>query len=240
MYGYIYKTTNLVDNLIYIGQKKSNHFLGNGYLGSGKLIKKAIKKYGRNNFKVELLEEIFTPEDMDAREIYWISYYNSTDHTIGYNISEGGFVNRTMVGENNPFYGRKHSPESIVKMSLSKKGTPAWNKGLTKNTDPRVMKYASQLFQKPSHASGTIWLHNNNEEKMVHINEVDQFLVLGWQKGRLPSSVHHNPTHMIGRRRMNNGLEERSVKPENCESYLQKGWVYGRLPFYQKNKNTHS
>ena len=36
MYGYIYKTTNLVNGKIYIGQKKSDVFLGDKYLGSGK------------------------------------------------------------------------------------------------------------------------------------------------------------------------------------------------------------
>ena len=57
MYGYIYKTTNLLNNLIYIGQKHADHFIPT-YLGSGKLIKRAIKKDGAANFKVELLEEI--------------------------------------------------------------------------------------------------------------------------------------------------------------------------------------
>lgn len=36
MYGYIYKTTNLINGKIYIGQKKSEKFLGINYLGSGK------------------------------------------------------------------------------------------------------------------------------------------------------------------------------------------------------------
>ena len=43
MYGYIYKTTNTVNNKIYIGQKKSEIFLKESYLGSGKYLKNAIK-----------------------------------------------------------------------------------------------------------------------------------------------------------------------------------------------------
>ena len=70
MYGYIYKTTNLIDGKIYIGQKKSPKFLGEKYLGSGRVLRKALDKYGRENFKVELIEEIDCLEKMDEREIY--------------------------------------------------------------------------------------------------------------------------------------------------------------------------
>ena len=112
MYGYIYCTTNLVNGKIYIGQKRSAKFLENSYLGSGKLIRQAIEKYGVNNFSVKLLEEVQYKDDMDSREIYWISYYNATNRNIGYNISEGGNVNRTMVGPNNPMYGKTHSDKT--------------------------------------------------------------------------------------------------------------------------------
>jgi group I intron endonuclease len=112
MYGYIYKTINLVNGKIYIGQKHSDKFLGNKYLGSGKRLKEAIAKYGKDNFTVELLEEVMNMESMDNREIYWIAHYNATNKEIGYNLSEGGRVNRTLVGENNPFYGKHHSEET--------------------------------------------------------------------------------------------------------------------------------
>ena len=70
MYGYIYKTTNLVNGKIYIGQKKSNVFLGDKYLGSGKILKMAIEKYGKENFSVELLHESLNKLDLDAMEKY--------------------------------------------------------------------------------------------------------------------------------------------------------------------------
>ena len=55
MIGYIYKTTNLINGKIYIGQHKSSSFDTN-YYGSGKLLIKALKKYGKENFKIELIE----------------------------------------------------------------------------------------------------------------------------------------------------------------------------------------
>ena len=117
MYGYIYKTTNLINNKIYIGQKKSDKFLGESYLGSGKILKEAIEKYGENNFNVVLLESIDDVSFMDEREIYWIDYFKSTDPNIGYNLSEGGRVNRTLKGTNSPNYGKKRSEETKLKIS---------------------------------------------------------------------------------------------------------------------------
>lgn len=83
----IYKTTNLINGKIYIGQ---NRTCVPSYLGSGKLITEAILKYGRENFEKTILEECQTIEQINERERYWISYYNSTDRKIGYNISPGG------------------------------------------------------------------------------------------------------------------------------------------------------
>lgn len=63
MYGYIYKTTNLINNKIYIGKHKSNLFDIN-YYGSGKIIRRALNKYGKDSFKLELLEECGSLEEL--------------------------------------------------------------------------------------------------------------------------------------------------------------------------------
>lgn len=90
MFGYIYETTNLINGKKYIGKRKSNKFLKD-YLGSGILIKKAIEKYGRENFTVKLIEEVLgTKDDLNTREQYWINYYNASNNDNFYNISKGG------------------------------------------------------------------------------------------------------------------------------------------------------
>lgn len=111
MYGYIYKTTNMVNGKIYVGQHKSNKF-DSYYKGSGKLLHEALNKYGVDNFSVEVLEECDTAEYMNEREIYWIAQLNSTNLDIGYNLSDGGHVPR-LSGEHNGFYGKHHSKEVI-------------------------------------------------------------------------------------------------------------------------------
>jgi group I intron endonuclease len=91
----IYKTTNLIDGKIYIGQDKNNN---PSYYGSGLKLIKAIKKYGRENFKKDILEECVDENHLNEREVYWIKYYNSTDRESGYNISEGSKEGDRKIG----------------------------------------------------------------------------------------------------------------------------------------------
>jgi group I intron endonuclease len=83
----IYKTTNKINGKIYVG-KDVNH--GPDYLGSGFLLHKAIKKYGRENFVNETIEECENTEQLNEREIFWIKELDSTNRKIGYNIAKGG------------------------------------------------------------------------------------------------------------------------------------------------------
>jgi group I intron endonuclease len=83
----IYKTTNSINGKIYIGQSFKNK---PSYFGSGNIIKKAIKKYGKQNFKKEIICFCESKEEMDKQEVFWINYYNSTNSKIGYNILKGG------------------------------------------------------------------------------------------------------------------------------------------------------
>lgn len=86
----IYKTTNLINDKIYVG-KHSQEGLGfDGYLGSGKIIKCAIRKYGKKNFKREILEICETENLAYEREEYWIKLLDSRNPLVGYNILEGG------------------------------------------------------------------------------------------------------------------------------------------------------
>jgi len=81
----IYKTTNLINGKIYVGKDTKNK---PSYIGSGKILKQAIKKHGKENFKKEILEYCNDMVELEQREIYWISKLNSISN--GYNITEGG------------------------------------------------------------------------------------------------------------------------------------------------------
>lgn len=88
MYGYVYITTNLINNKIYIGQHKSETFDPN-YIGSGKYLRNAINKYGRNNFSVEVVEWAENKYLLNLLEKRWIRFYRKRDYVM-YNIADGG------------------------------------------------------------------------------------------------------------------------------------------------------
>ena len=93
----IYKTTNLINGKYYIGQDSKND---PSYLGSGKLLKYAIEKYGIENFQKEILETCNTKEQLNEREIFWITKLDAIE--TGYNIAQGGTGGDTLT--NHPDY----------------------------------------------------------------------------------------------------------------------------------------
>lgn len=91
MYGFIYITTNHVNGKKYIGQKNyDKHNKWKDYLGSGIHLKRAISKYGKENFSKEIIEECETKDKLNEQEKYWISYYNAVESDNFYNIAPGG------------------------------------------------------------------------------------------------------------------------------------------------------
>jgi hypothetical protein len=108
----IYKTTNLVNGKQYIGRDSHNN---PNYLGSGPLLKKAIKKYGKQNFKKEIIEECSSFEQMVQREEYWLNYYDVGNNPLFYNIQNCG-TGVILIGKRNHFYGKNHSEETKQKL----------------------------------------------------------------------------------------------------------------------------
>lgn len=95
MYGYVYKIINRVNGKIYVGKRVSEIFDEN-YWGSGRRLKYAIDKYGLDNFDREIIQWYNSDSELNAGEIYWIAKLNSTDRSIGYNLTEGGTGGNTI------------------------------------------------------------------------------------------------------------------------------------------------
>lgn len=89
MYYTIYKITNMIDGKIYIGCHKTKK-LNDGYMGSGKYLKRAYDKYGLENFKKEILFVFNTADEMYAKEAEIVNEdFIVTENT--YNLKVGGF-----------------------------------------------------------------------------------------------------------------------------------------------------
>lgn len=87
----IYITTNLINMKTYVGQRKLDYTsVDKRYLGSGTIFKKALKKYGRENFNREILYYAYSQSEADEIEIQYIKQIDSTNPKKGYNILKGG------------------------------------------------------------------------------------------------------------------------------------------------------
>lgn len=118
-YGYIYKITNLINNKIYIGQVYNKSIKArfirhcdSANKTSKSYLARAIYKYGKENFKVEQIEECYSISELNEREKYWIAYYNSTNGEIGYNLTPGGEGGNT-------YLCKSEKEMSIIKHKIS-------------------------------------------------------------------------------------------------------------------------
>lgn len=104
----IYKTTNTVNNKIYIGKHQTEN-INDSYLGSGVSLEMAVKKYGKESFVKEILYVFDNEEEMNSKEKELVTeeFIKRKDN---YNKSLGG------EGGSN-FKGKKHTDETKQKLS---------------------------------------------------------------------------------------------------------------------------
>jgi group I intron endonuclease len=212
-YGYIYKTLNCANKKIYIGQKKGS-FNAN-YFGSGLLINQAIKKYGKNNFKVTILQLADNQETLNKAELFFIGMFRqSLGKENIYNIAEGGriFFNS----------GRTHFQKGFI----------PWNKGVHRQLNTGRTHYKKGI-SKPSgmlgkkHSSATLTKmhlaklgHHVSEETKIKISLANQGRV-GPMQGK-KFSKEHKIKIGLGNRGKVRSLELRKRISQSVLNYFKK------------------
>jgi group I intron endonuclease len=120
----IYKATNLINNKIYIGQttqtlerRKRQHEESIHYKAKCRVFARAILKYGKENFKWEIIDYAKSIEELNQKESYWIKKLDSiVDDGKGYNLNTGGsnpnhseatklLMSKAQLGSKNHMYG---------------------------------------------------------------------------------------------------------------------------------------
>ena len=150
-YGYIYRTTNLLENKVYIGRRYGNFI--SKYFGSGIYLRRAIQKYGKENFKVELIAYAKSKKELNDLEIFYIA---ENRKLLGrenmYNISTGGEGmgsgedHPDYSGNKNPMYGKKGKDAPMFGRTGIKspmfgrvgEQAPMYNKHHTKETKKKI------------------------------------------------------------------------------------------------------
>lgn len=155
------------------------------YLGSGKLITRAIKKYGRENFKREILSYADSKEELANLEIFFIKEYDATNNKDFYNIYIGGSGGNTIAGyteqekeaykskmreallnSKNPPYGHKQSEE--VKDKIRKKQLQHWNNISEEDRN----KFRETIRNAVMGEKNPNYNHHWNEDKKKQLSEL--------------------------------------------------------------------
>ena len=87
-FHFTYKTTNLTNGRYYLGMHSTNR-IDDGYLGSGKRLYYELNKYGRDNFKFEILEQFDSREELVQAEINLITEHDLKNPNC-LNLKQGG------------------------------------------------------------------------------------------------------------------------------------------------------
>lgn len=186
--------------MFYVGSHQTKNF-NDGYMGSGKYLINAIKKYGRENFKFEILQILPSKEKMFEVEKNIVNE-NFVKDPLTYNLKIGGSGgNPGIVGA---FKGRKHSEETKEKQrsaALNYKITNETRIKISQNNwarkDPDAHReHMRKIAKKPRSAEhnkkvaeanlGKILVNNRIIAKKISKEELEIYQSLGWSKGGLP------------------------------------------------------
>ena len=222
MYGYVYKTTNLLTNKIYVGQHKSENF-DESYYGSGKIIKAEISAHGIENFKCEMLQECHSEEELNNAEIFWIKELNSRNKDIGYNLASGGSFGDSgyhlgMLGKTQSYNQKKIAGDYMKNRNISDETKQRMSNSKLGNTNAAGNK-------------GYIHIYKDNEEIKIKPEQLDDYVKKGWQKGHKPYSEefliakkerYKNSVYIS-----KNGIVKNILK-DDLQSYIESGWLIGK------------
>lgn len=204
MFHYVYQITNNINGKKYIG-KHSSKTLDNNYYGSGSLIKKAIKKYGKENFSKEVIKILETSEEAYRYEENLILEKLVSKDPMYYNISmqgSGGRHGNSLSEEHKrkislKITGRKHTDEAKRKIGDSKRGKSNWHKGQKRSDESRkklsIAKTGVKLTEEHKKNISKVNMGDKNPnfgkmwitDKILNkkINKTDP-IPDGWTKGR--------------------------------------------------------
>ena len=239
MYGYIYETICTITNKKYIGLHKwLLKSLDENYIGSGTVLKAAVKKYGRNAFKCRVIEFCGSREELAEREKYWIDYFNADIDPDYYNISTGG-----IGGDHGDNYKQPVTPAMLKALEAGRhlsaserqrKQLSERRKGINVSIDTRI-KLREAALRHSNKTAGRIWISKNNVYKRVQSEDFKNYIDTGWSVGgpkqsRSSEFIERYRKASSGRVHINKDGINKSIPASDLNNYLsdnwKRGWVY--------------
>jgi len=219
----VYKTTNLVNGKIYIGKHETDN-LDDGYLGSGILIRRAIEKYGEENFKREILFECSSREEMNAKEAELVNEDFLKRDDV-YNLKQGGQGGFDFIIEN----GLNTNPQN------NSIGGKAFAKRIKEDEQFRAqlrVHWASNVkrarhehpekFRQDGANNGFFGKHHS--QKSIEKIRAKAHLRIGEQNGSFGTVWIYNESLK----------QNKKVKKEQADDFFKQGWKLGRRMNFHK------
>jgi hypothetical protein len=199
----IYKITNKINGKYYIGAHKTFD-LNDDYMGSGIVIKRAIKKYGLESFKKKILFIFNTPDEMwdkenelviIGKESYNIKcggeggfdYVNKNCHNNKGNHRKIGNYGFRLTGR--PPQDKKWKQKYKEGMKKFREANPNWaswwGKKHTEETKEKIGNANKKYKGKLNSQYGTCWLTNSKNNVKSSKKNIDLILKLGYTRGRI-------------------------------------------------------
>jgi len=210
-FNYFYQLTNKVNGNFYYGVHKTDN-LEDNYMGSGKRIQYALRKYGLENFKKEILEFFNTYEEALDFESEIVNEDLILDSSC-YNLTLGGGngFNEWFSKQSYHIKGRIEANKSIgkkirenkkfrkyfikkVKEGLKKKYKNGWKGSFFLRKHSEETKKKMSLTHKKNEDQkgrknsmyGKCWIYNEKikENKVIKKKNLEYWLNKKWKKGR--------------------------------------------------------
>jgi flagellar motility protein MotE (MotC chaperone) len=208
--NYLYKTTCLMTGRYYIGIHSTNN-LEDGYMGSGKRLRRSIRKYGIDNHKKEILEFFDSRELLIEAEKKAITPDMITDINCMNIMSggTGGFISVeqqkhrascaglkfSKIRKNNPQIDKEYREKlsKTTKKGIKEGKIKTWKENYCgigkKHSDETKKKIGETNSVKQSGEKnsqyGTCWITKDGVNKKIKKEDLDSFIQDGWIKGRV-------------------------------------------------------
>lgn len=240
-YGFIYMTKNKVTGKLYIGQHKRTmnpkDIDDSWYLGSGVALRKAIMKYGEENFERTIIYECHNPDQLNYMEMVFIAYYNAVDDDMFYNIAiGGGMPRREFTEEQKQHMRHSHKPMSEearknMAREISEEGRKRISDAVKKNLTGYIHSEQSKQNMSEGH-KGSKSIFKNGIYKYVKESVLEEYLDDGWILQGSMTGKTYKRKDSRPRVWVNNGIDEKNIFVDDINQYRTLGWLDGRI----KNK----
>jgi len=216
MYYTIYKITNQINGKFYIGSHKTKD-LNDGYMGSGKYLNHAYKKYGLENFSKEILFVFDTPEEMYAKEAEIVNdEFLAEENT--YNLKRGGFGGWDYINNDKTLIQQRN--KKVANIRDNSHGNLI--RAIARQTKEYKEKQKQGLKKYFENNSGSfLGKTHSDKTKSIMSDKAKERLKDPTKNSQYGTTWVWCPS-----------LGNKKIKKEELEHYLESGWIKAYKPKY--------